>query len=208
MAKIKKLLNNKIVYLIMGAFIASIFNYFFNVRLIEKEQFHRTGSEKQDFVFELSQMLQKRIYNGEVFFWNLKNDAKKETILDSWEKYKQITIAWNENLPNYYFKLDIYFPSSKYTVADYSMYLKSNTSFRDFLRDDIQAEIIPLHGQLVELKKMISKEQKPDDELLADVGSDIEKLHAQIANYSEALCCAMSGVKGRAANNQKTSTLP
>lgn len=151
--KIKDFIKNKLIYILIGAFITCILNYFFSSRLLSKENYYKKISERQNFVFELSRLLQKRIYNAEVYFWNIENNATEATILDSWQRYKEITLKWNEELPNIYIKLDIYFPKNKYKVADYSKYLKNKLSFRDFLREKIQLEIIPIHGELVDLKK-------------------------------------------------------
>jgi len=184
---IKKIFENKLTYLVIGALITGIITYFCNIRLIEKEHFYKMQSDKQNFVSGLSEMLQKRIYNEEVFLWNIKNDTRENTILDSWERYKEITLVWNEQLSNFYLKLDMYFPPSKFTVKDYSNYLKHNISFRDFLQKEIQLVFIPIHGQLVELKKIINKGEKPNQELVIDLEKNTEKLHAKIVNYSEAL---------------------
>jgi hypothetical protein len=188
---IKRIFENKLTYLVIGALITGIITYFCNIRLIEKEYFYKMQSDKQNFVSGLTEMLQKRIYNEEVFIWNLKNDARENTILDSWERYKEITLVWNEQLSNFYFKLDMYFPRYRYTLKDYSNYLKNKISFRDFLQKEIQPDFIPIHGQLVELKKIINKGEKPNQELVINLEKRIKKLHVKIVNYSEALYNAL-----------------
>lgn len=190
--KLKNLLKYKFTYVVIGAFITGVVTYFFNVRLMEREYFYKTKSEKQKFASELSQMLQKRIYNSEVFIWNVKNDATKDTILESWENCKNITLDWNEKLPDYYLRLDIYLPPSQFIIKNYSNYLENKLSFRDFLLKEIQLEIIPIHEQLVELKKSIIKDERVNQDLLAALEKSMIKLHVKIAHYCEALYKALN----------------
>ena len=188
----KRLLDNKLTYVVIGAFLTCVFTYVFNSQLIKKEYNYKAKSTKEEFVFELAQMLQKRIYNGEVFFWNVRDDARKDTILSSWNRYKEATLEWNEKLPSYYFKLDMYLPKSRHTVKDNSAYLQSQLSFRDYLKNDIQLEMIPIHGRLVELKKVVLKDERPLQGSLESLEKDIENLHIRSVSYSEALCNAIS----------------
>jgi hypothetical protein len=185
--KLKSFLDYKFTYLIVGALITGVVSYVFNARLIEKEYFYKAKSERQSLISDLTEILQKRIYNGEVFLWNLKSDARKTTILDSWDNYKKITLDWNEKLPNYYFKLDMYFPQSKYMVSDHSNYLKVKMSFKDFLQKEMQLQFIPIHDQLVELKIMVLRDGKPDQGLLDELDKNIIRFHAKVNNYCEAL---------------------
>jgi len=188
---LKKLFENKFTYVVIGAIITGIITYFCSTRLMEKEHSYKIKYDKQNFVSGLTEMLQKRIYNEEVFLWNIKNEARKDTILNSWDKCREITLVWNEQLSNFYLKLDMYFPTTRFKVKDYSNYLKSKISFRDFLQKEIQLGFISIHGQLVEFKKIINRDEEPKKELISDLEKNIEKLHAKIANYSEALFNAL-----------------
>jgi hypothetical protein len=189
---IKKVFEYKFTYLVIGALITGIITYFFNVRLIEKEELLKKKFEKQNFVSELSEMLQKRIYNEEVSLRNVKNDARDSAILDSWARVKEITLNWNEQLPNFYFKLDIYFPPKRFMVKDYSNYLKNRISFREFLEKEIQLSFIPIHDKLVDINVFIIKGEEPDSRLIIDLEKNTEKLHAKIFNYCEALYRALN----------------
>ena len=188
--RIKDFIKSKLIYILLGAFITCVFNYLSSSKLIDKENYYNKLSERQNFVFELSQLLQKRIYSAEVYFWNIESNAREETILDSWQRYKEVILKWNEELPNIYIKLDIYFPKNNYVVSDYSKYLKSKLSFRDFLREEIQLEIIPIHGELVDIKKKIKILELPgtlDAQSFDKLKNKIEKLHIKITNYIDAL---------------------
>lgn len=189
---IKKLFNHNLTYLFIGALIPCALTYFFHTRLLERESLNKIKCEKQEFALELSQLLQKRIYNAEVFFWNIRDAAQKNTTLESWDRYKNITIDWNEKLPNNYIKLSLLFPEKKFLVSEYSDFLLYDLSFRDFLYGEIQAEFIPIHGQLVELKKGVNSDQEADQDYLKVLQSRIEKLHIKITNYAEALAKASS----------------
>jgi len=183
---------NKLLYLFIGAFITGVFTYFFNIRLLEQKNIYEKRAEKQTIILDLSQQLNQRIYNAEVFFWDIYYDARKETIMDSWDRYKKITISWNEKLQNNYVLLNILFPTPQYTIDKYSDILKSNLSFRDFLKDEIQLDLISVHNRLIDLKKIINKNDKIDTQNLGDFKNDIEKLHIKITNYIDTLAKAVT----------------
>lgn len=174
----------------------AVFAYIFHIKSLEKENLYKEKNERQNFVFELSQALQERVYNAEVFFWNIRDEARSQTIYESWDRYKSIILKWNEKLQNNYIKLDIYFPKEKYLICNYSNSLKEKISFRDFLEKEIQKEFIPIHGELVDLKKVINLGEPfivasfNEKGSLKELQRRIEKLHVKIANYIEALAKA------------------
>ena len=184
---------NKLLYLFIGAFITGVFTYFLNIKLLEQKNIYEKKAEKQAVVLDLSQQLNQRIYNAEVFFWDIYYDARKETIMDSWARYKKITISWNEKLQSNYVILDILFPAPKYTIDKYSYTLKSNLSFRDYLKNEMQINLISIHNRLIEFKKIINKDEKIDPQILGEFKTDIEKLHVKIANYIDTLAKAVTG---------------
>lgn len=186
-----RILHSRIFYLFLGGLIAFIFNCFLNIYILEKQNCYKKTSEKQNFVIEYSQLLQKRIYLAEVFFWNVQGDARKDTIIDSWQRYKEATVIWNEKLQTNYILLNRYFPKGKYVVKNYSKYLQSKKSFCDFMKSELQSEMITIHAQLLELKKKIIADKPVNKISLEELQGKIEKLHARLTNYSDALSRAI-----------------
>jgi len=148
--------------------------------------------EVQVTVLQLVRELQSRIYNAEVFIWNLRDNARNETALKSWENYKTITIKWNESLPSNYIVLDILFPKNRCLISKCPDNCLNGKSFRDVLENDIQKEFIWIHGRLVSFKKNVLQNEEVDRSRLKEVESRAEKLHSKILTFSESLAVAMN----------------
>ena len=182
--KIKRIFNNKFTYLLIGAFVGFIFNYLLNIKCLEKQDYYASKIERKNFVLELSELMQQRIYNAEVFFWSVRDHNELQTILTSWDRYHDITIKWNEKLINTYLKLDLFFPERNYSIQ--FMDSKEKITYRDFLAS-IQDEFISVHGDLIKLIKMTNNNETIDETKSKIIGKKIEKLHVIIANYLQYL---------------------
>lgn len=184
---LKKDFTQKFAYLLIGALIGFIFNYALSMKSLEKQNYYEDRSERREFVLELCELMQERIYNAEVFFWSIRDEDRTQTILTSWDRYKDSTIKWNKKLINIYIKLDMFFPEKKYCVK--FVKLDDIISFRDFLVG-IQDEFISVHGKLIRLKKMANNSEVPDKKTLKEIQKEIEGLHVVIANYLQDLANA------------------
>lgn len=188
------LLDNKVTYILLGAFISMIFNSFNSELMLQRENFFKEKIARQEFVLEFSKELKERIYKANNFFWGIANKHRKVTILKSWDEYRATVKDWNSNRASNIIDLDIKLPKSKYVVSDYSSVINDRLSFGEYYMS-IHRRFMMVHQELIEYRKLINNSKYPSKRDIEILTIEIQNLDDKIGEYINAL--------GNAARDEK-----
>lgn len=167
------------------------------IRQVKLEIYKDRIHQQREFLDNLSKVMYSRLYNLKVYFWNLTDGARKETILDSWDKYKNETIKWNEALRYNFSNLDRYFPSNEFRIGDFVggndlLRNSADKSFRRTFEEIIQRQFIITHRKLIDTRIKVANNEKIPENQLSTIEGEIEILNSLVYEFTEALSKASS----------------
>lgn len=170
------------------------------IRQVKLEIYKDRMHQQSKFVDNLSKDVYSRLYNLKVYFWNLTDGAKKETIVDSWNMYKNETIKWNETLKYNFINLDRYFPPNEFRIGDFVrendlLRNYADKSFRKTFEEIIQRQFVVTHRKLIDTRIKVSNNEKISEDQLSTIEGEIEILNSLAYEFPEALLKASSDYK-------------
>jgi len=183
-----------LIIAIVGTFIAHQFNKDNLEKQMQLELYKDLIHQQSEFVDHLSRDIYSRVYKLSSYYENLKSEDK-EKAKEFWLKYRDESVACNEELMLYLINLDRYFPEKEFNIGKYAIAKELfkdhlDYSFKQVLLKDIQPRFVKIHKVLCDLNKSDSIENKLDSEQLDSLGKEIDALYKRVYEFNVALSIA------------------